>query len=157
MLPQRIVTGGQTGVDRAAWDAALEAGLPIGGWVPRGRRAEDGPIPSHYGPLGETETDAYEERTERNARDSDGTLILFRGELAGGSLYTREMAARHRRPHLALDLDRVSPSEAAELIRVWIERHAIRSLNVAGPRASLDPGLYPLARSVLEAVIREAT
>ena len=88
MTIRRIVSGGQTGADRAALDAALGAGVPIGGWVPKGRRAEDGTIPERYSNLRETDTDLYETRTRWNVRDSDATLILSHGALAGGSKKT---------------------------------------------------------------------
>ena len=108
---ERILSGGQTGVDRAALDVALELGLPCGGWCPKGRRAEDGPIPSHY-PLTETPWDGYPQRTEWNVRDSDGTLILTEGEPDRGTALTRELAARHGKPCLVLDLtERPDPAE----------------------------------------------
>jgi hypothetical protein len=151
-----IVSGGQTGVDRAAWDAALAAGLPIAGWVPRGRWAEDGPIPPRYRPLRETETDAAEDRTERNVRDADATLILHRGPLTGGTRLTAELAESTRRPCLRLDLARLGPADAADRVAAWLTRVAPRRLNVAGPRASLDPGIYALARRVLERALAGA-
>src|SRR5215471_7567840 len=100
----RIVSGGQTGVDRAALDAALELGVPCGGWCPRGRAAEDGPIDDRY-PLHETPSRDVEQRTEWNVRDSDGTLILNRGpELTGGTLLTQRVAQRDRKPWMVIDL-----------------------------------------------------
>src|SRR3990172_4511968 len=104
-LPERIVAGGQTGVDRAALDAALGLGLPCGGWCPRGRKAEDGPIDPRY-PMEETPSDDYAERTEWNVRDADGTLVLTRGEPSGGTAFTIATARRGRSPLLVLDLDR---------------------------------------------------
>src|SRR5512134_3746342 len=103
MKIERVVSGGQTGVDRAALDAALALGLPCGGWCPRGRRAEDGAIPLHY-PLRETPTARYPQRTEWNVRDSDGTLILTRGRPRGGTAYTISVARRLGRPLLVVDL-----------------------------------------------------
>jgi hypothetical protein len=143
-----IVSGGQTGVDRAALDAALALGLTVGGWCPLGRRAEDGPIPRPY-LLRETPTQDYAQRTEWNVRDSDATLILFRGRLTGGSARTAEHAARLGRPLLILDLDLDAdpdPAEAAD----WVRRQGVRVLNVAGPRESGAPGIYAQARGWLE-------
>ena len=138
---EKIVSGGQTGVDRAALDAALDYGLPCGGWCPKGRRAEDGPIPPRY-PLTETPTAEYSERTEWNVRDSDGTLILTRGAMIGGTRLTAEIAATLTRPLLVLDL--AAPDEdamAVARIRDWIEASGVRILNVAGPRESDCPGI----------------
>src|SRR5262245_54833883 len=87
----KIISGGQSGVDRAALDVALELGIPCGGWCPKGRRAEDGPLPDRY-PLDETQTSFYPERTRRNVRDSDGTLILADGAAKGGTALTIELA-----------------------------------------------------------------
>ncbi len=145
-----VVSGGQTGVDRAALDAALDLGLTVGGWCPLGRRAEDGPIPSRY-PLRETPTSDYAERTEWNVRDSDATLILYRGALTGGSARTAEHAARLGRPLLALNLDAApDPVAAAD----WVRRHGVRVLNCAGPRESGAPGIYVEARAWLVALLR---
>lgn len=149
---RKILSGGQTGVDRAALDVALKLGIPHGGWVPRGRRAEDGPLPPHYR-LQETESEEYAERTARNVQEADGTLILSRGSLTGGSELTRQLARRFQRPCLHVDLARTGALRAARRILDWIRRHEVRVLNVAGPRASKDPQIYDLASGLLEAVL----
>ena len=139
------IPGGQTGVDRAALDVAQELGLPSGGWCPRGRLAEDAPIPPQY-PLRETPTDSYTERTEWNVRDSDGTLVFVRGSPAGGSKVTIEMAAHHKKPCLVVDLG--SPVQPAAVLE-WLVANAIEILNVAGPRESQALGIYNQAREFL--------
>ena len=140
-----IVSGGQTGVDRAALDAALAAGAPIGGWVPKDRLAEDGAIPDSYQGLRETDSRDYAVRTTLNVRDSDATLIVSRGPLSGGSLFTREECLRIGRPVLHIDLARLSPAEAVDIVRRWLAATRPTVLNVAGPRASNDPDLGALA------------
>jgi hypothetical protein len=135
---EKIISGGQTGVDRAALDIALQLGLPCGGWCPKGRKAEDGPLPSRY-PLRETPSDEYSQRTEWNVRDSDGTLVLTRSEPTGGTAQTVEFAVRLGKPCRVIDLAK-SPSVPA--VRAWASEHKIRVLNVAGPRESKDPGIY---------------
>jgi len=140
--PSRIVSGGQTGVDRAALDAALELAIPHGGWCPRGRLAEDGRIADRY-ELRETATADYAQRTEQNVLDSDATLILHRGALGGGTLLTRQLAARHNKPCLVVDL--ANPTPAADVQR-WLHSHAVKVLNVAGPRESQSPGIGQQAR-----------
>jgi len=147
----KVVSGGQTGVDRAALDAALALNVPCAGWCPRGRRAEDGRIPERY-PLAETSTPSYPERTERNVRDSDGTLILTRGTPRGGTALTLRLARRHRRPSFVVDLDEPPP---AETVRAWIRDQSIAVLNVAGPRESEAPGIHAAASRYLESVLRE--
>ncbi len=132
---ERIISGGQTGVDRGALDAALAAGTPCGGWCPRGRRAEDGVIPACY-PLRETPSASYIERTRRNVRDSDGTLVLSWGPPSGGTGATVGMAARLGRPCLVVDMDVEDDMGAAARAAAWIGDHGIDVLNVAGPRAS---------------------
>jgi len=144
----RIVSGGQTGVDRAALDVALELGLPCGGWCPCGRKAEDGPIDERY-PLEETESAKYDVRTRRNVRDSDGTLVLTIGEPVGGTALTVAVAERNGKPVLVLDLE-IQP--VPEHVREWIELHGIRTLNVAGPRESTTPGIGELAAAFLQQV-----
>jgi hypothetical protein len=147
----RIVSGGQTGVDRAALDVAIQLGIPHGGWVPKGRLAEDGPLPERY-QMRETPSAIYSERTEKNVIDSDGTLIISRGELSGGSETTREMAITHARPWLHVDLKRTAAFLAAVRIAEWLNTHRIQVLNVAGPRASKDPQIYRTTLTLLESV-----
>jgi hypothetical protein len=149
----KVVSGGQTGVDRAALDAARALALPCGGWCPRGRKAEDGPIAAEY-PLRETPSEDYAQRTEWNVRDSDGTLVLTRGEPSPGTAYTIDLARRLGRPLLILDLgDEPDPAAAWR----WIEDEAIGVLNVAGPRESQSPGIGAPARAFLERFFRLAS
>lgn len=147
---ERVISGGQTGVDRAGLDAAVACGVAHGGWCPQGRRAEDGTIPERYR-LRETTSPEYFVRTDRNVRDSDGTVVLCAGAPAGGTALTLEYAAKRGRPALTLDLDAVGAEAAAAKLRAWIAEHAIATLNVAGPRESTCPGIYQRARAVLEA------
>jgi hypothetical protein len=147
----KIISGGQSGVDRAALDVAIRLAIPHGGWVPKGRLAEDGPLGDQY-ILRETPTAVYAERTEKNVVDSDGTLIISRGELTGGSEYTREMALKHDRPCLHVDLNQTGAFRAALTITEWFSKNDIRVLNVAGPRASKDPNIYRDAAKLLESV-----
>jgi len=147
---QQIVSGGQTGVDRAALDVALECGVPCGGWCPKGRRAEDGPLALCY-PLQETPSDDYAQRTGWNVRDSDGTLILTLGfPLTGGTAQTVECAKRLRKPHLVHDLA-AHPSPSAVL--AWATAHQVNVLNIAGPRESRCAGIYPCARRFLHQLL----
>jgi len=145
----KIVSGGQTGVDRAALDVALELGLPCGGWCPKDRKSEDGPIPDRY-PLTETVSAAYPERTRRNVVDSDGTLVLTEGPASGGTALTIELATRHRKPCLVVDL---SASSQPTAVRAWADSHEVQILNVAGPRASENPGIYAWAVEFLRDVL----
>lgn len=145
---EKIISGGQTGVDRAALDVALAMGIDCGGWCPKGRRAEDGPIASRY-PLVETASPAYSQRTKRNVRDSDGTLILTRGQPRGGTLLTQRTAVELGKPCLSIDLS--APGALAE-IREWLDRHALGVLNVAGPRESQSPGITLEATRLLHEV-----
>ena len=144
----KIISGGQTGADRAALDAAIELNIPHGGWLPRGRKTEDGPLPDHY-LLQEMATDSYKKRTEQNVIDSDGTLIVSFGSLTGGSALTESLALRHDRPCLILDLNEINTVEAVEAMQRWLERYRIHILNVAGPRASGSPSIYSAVRDLL--------
>lgn len=125
-------------MDRAALDAALELGLPTGGWCPQGRRAEDGPLEGRY-PLKETDSRNYAVRTEKNILDSDGTLILTRGKPKGGTALTKKMAGLHQKPFLIIDL---SAGKALRPVLEWGHTFQINTLNVAGPRESEAPGIY---------------
>ena len=146
---RRIVSGGQTGVDRAALDAALALGIDCGGWCPKGRRAQDGPIALLY-PLRETEQTGYSRRTRLNVQDSDGTLILTVDKPAGGTALTVRYANELGRPWLIAD-----PSAALDdgSVAVWLEQAAISTLNVAGPSEASHPGIYALAHGWLMALL----
>ncbi len=145
----RIVSGGQTGADRAALDWAIARGVPHGGWCPRGRKAEDGAIAREY-QLTETPSDDYGQRTEWNVRDSDGTVILSLGRtLTGGSRKTAEIAQQYGRPWLHLS-KQADGADAAERLRRFVEEHGIRVLNVAGPRASTEPTVSGFVGETLE-------
>jgi len=146
---RQIISGGQTGVDRAALDVAIKLALPHGGWVPKGRITESGPLADKYN-LKETESSSYTERTEKNVMDADGTLIISRGPLTGGSEYTREMALKHDRSWLHIDLSQSAAFQAVTTINQWIMQKKIGILNVAGPRASKDPSIYREASNILE-------
>ena len=148
MTIQKIVSGGQTGVDRAALDVALELGIPCGGWCPQGRLAEDGPIDERY-PLRESPSADYAQRTEWNVRDSDGTLVLMRGTPNGGTAQTIDVAERLGKPYLVLDLE---TRPRASAIHAWANVYLIAALNVAGPRESKSPGISTQAAQFLREV-----
>jgi hypothetical protein len=135
---EKIVSGGQTGVDRAALDVALELGISCGGWCPKGRKAEDGPIDIRY-PLNETHSANYRVRTERNVRESDGTLIFTWREPKGGTGLTIKFAQKYKKPYFVVDL---SVGGNPEGVRKWGEANKINVLNVAGLRESEFPGIY---------------
>lgn len=152
MLPLNIVSGGQTGVDRAALDVAIAHGLEHGGWCPLGRRAEDGPLDSRY-LLVETESGRYHTRTVRNVRDSDATLILNLGELEGGSLETMRVAERRGKPVRVVQLDVLPADDELVELREWLRTNAVVRLNVAGPREGKRPGAYRAAHAMLERLL----
>ena len=146
----KIVSGGQTGVDRAALDFAIRHGYEHGGWCPRGRLAEDGVIPPVY-QLRETDSADYDERTEKNVLDSDATLIVAREkELSGGTAFTKSCAEKHGRP-LLLVCEREGMSKSAPALSKFLKRNKVRTLNVAGPRESQAPGIGKFVLELLEA------
>ncbi|MGV8056655.1 MAG: HAD-IA family hydrolase [Smithellaceae bacterium] len=145
----KIVSGDQTGADRAALDFAIQHNIPHGGWIPKGRLTEEGPLPYQY-QLWEMKSRSYVKRTEQNVIDSDGTLIISHGKLAGGSEFTRQFAKKHNRPWMHIDLNNAAMPESAELINKWIEGNKIKTLNVAGPRASKDAAIYKGVMNLLE-------
>ena len=152
MSIEKIVSGGQTGVDRGALDAALERGFPCGGWCPPGRLAEDGPIGGAY-PLRELDHGGYAERTARNVLDADGTAIIYFSELAGGTELTLRRCIEHGKPYALVDAGEVTPTRAAEMIGEFAAAHGIATLNVAGPRASEAPPAHAYAREAVGLVL----
>ena len=136
-------------MDQAALDVAIKLAVDHGGWIPKGRITESGPLPEDYR-LNETKTSSYAERTEKNVMEADATLIISRGQLTGGSDYTREMAVKHNRPWLHIDLDQMAAFQAAISINQWVLQNKVEVLNVAGPRASKDPSVYKDAVNILE-------
>jgi len=151
VLIVKIISGGQTGTDRAGLDAAMEAGIPVGGYCPKGRLAEDGTVPVKY-PLIELTNGGYPTRTERNVVESDGTLILNVDKLSGGTRLTRDCARKHGKPCLVVQLDH-EPETAP--VRQWVKEHRIHILNIAGPRESKHPGLYDIAVAFLRRLFQE--
>jgi len=157
MMPNRklpirkIISGGQTGVDRAALDLGLSFSIPIGGWCPKGRLAEDGPIPLFY-PLQETPSSRFSQRTEWNVRDSDGTFVLTYDSPTGGTALTIRLAKHHHKPYLVLNLNQRSD---ATIVSSWLNQHDIRTLNIAGPRESTSPGIYESAYAFLHTFVHQ--
>lgn len=150
MKIQKIVSGGQTGVDRAALDFALEKGIEVGGWIPKGRRAEDGEISIKYRNLVETKTRNYAQRTKLNVKDSDATLILSHGKLIGGSLLTLELAERFEKPFLHIDFEESEIDKLLEKAKKWLDSIDCKVLNVAGSRASKDSEIYLKTKKFLK-------
>ena len=148
----KIISGGQTGVDRAALDAALRHGIKSGGWCPTGRLDEFGRIPDRY-PVKELESGGFTERTLQNVKDSDGTVIIYPGKLSGGTEQTLYFCIEQRRPHELIDASNVSTEKAAQLIADFVRETKIDILNVAGPRASEWPEGYDYAFRVLDALL----
>ncbi len=138
--PRRIVSGGQTGADRGGLDAALDLGVPPGGWCPRGRLAEDGRVPAKY-ELTEAPTADYAERTELNVLHSDGTAVFTYGAPEGGSALTLRLAERHGKPFLHVDLSTSSAADAARILREWMRDAGVGILNVAGQREGKAAGI----------------
>lgn len=168
MALTKIISGGQTGVDRGALDAALVAGFECGGWCPSNRGAEDGVIPDRYpltllppvdtlltseDPSARQVAEQYKARTLKNLQDSDGTVILFCGTLSGGTLLTQKLCIREKKPVLALDAQTMTKLRAAGAIAKFIAEHQISVLNVAGPRLSGWPAGYRFALGVVGALI----
>jgi len=148
-LVSKVISGGQTGVDRAALDAAIQIGIEIGGWCPRDRWAEDGAIPAKY-PLIETESDDRSERTAMNVKESHATLILHDGAESPGTEFTEELARSSGKPCLVANLHH---PELVRSVRLWLDRTTPSALNVAGPRESESSGIYDLALKALVEIL----
>lgn len=150
--PFRIISGGQTGVDRAALDVALELGILCGGWCPTGRLAEDGRVPDRY-PLREAPTSDYRQRTTWNVREADATLILHAGKVGRGTALTRRLAkARGEVFEVDLSTRLAFTMYGPRIVREWLDHVGVRVLNVAGPRESKSPGIGDQARAFLRRV-----
>lgn len=154
----RIVSGGQTGVDRAALDFAIEHRYPHGGYCPKGRKAENGLIPLCY-QLVETDSEGYRQRTRRNVEESDATLILNVGELDGGTLETQRIAERLGKPILVIALDAAIEDRHEQIVRAaaWLRENDVQTLNVAGPRESKRPGIHHMAYAFLQLLDAKST
>ena len=148
----KIISGGQTGVDRAALDVALRHGIKCGGWCPAGRLDEFGKIPDHY-PIQELQGGGFTERTLQNVKDSDGTVVIYPVELRGGTEQTVRFCVDLKRPHQLIDASRVGTEDAAELIADFVRKNQIDILNVAGPRQSEWPEGYAFASRALSAFL----
>jgi len=152
--PLKIVSGGQTGVDQGALAAALDCATPCGGWCPDARRSEDGPIPVMY-PVEELPGAGYADRTLRNVRDSDGTAIIFAGSLEGGTQLTETYCHAESRPYILIDASTLTRTDAVGALVSFVAANNIRTLNVAGPRASKWPEAHAYTRALLTAVLTQ--
>ncbi len=151
----KIVSGGQTGVDQAALEAAIAMGVDHGGWCPAGRRSERGRIPARF-QLEETRERNYMVRTEKNVVDSDATLILFRDQVSGGTLLTERLTLKHERPVLCVDLNIENAfEESIDRMKDWLQRFEIKTLNVAGPRESGARGIQAQAEGFLTRMLTD--
>lgn len=151
----KVISGGQTGADRAGLDAALESGFPIGGSCPVGRMAEDGPINDTY-----TLTEiggGYRQRTKQNVIDSDGTAIFYESYLHGGTEATVLFCIRQGKPYKLIDIELVESSRAAELLSEFVREFNVSVLNVAGPRSSSCPAIYRYVKQAIGRVILQST
>lgn len=149
---KKIISGGQTGADRAALDVAIKFNIEHGGWLPKGRKTEKGPLSVKY-QLKEMDTGDYKDRTEQNIHDSHGTVIISRGKLTGGSKLTQDFAEFSGKPNCYIDLLNTEEFEASIILKSFIIENNIKILNVAGPRLSHHPGIYMDVKIILEATL----
>ena len=153
MKALKIISGGQTGVDRAALDVALRHGIKCGGWCPAGRLDEFGKIPDHY-PIQELQGGGFTERTLQNVKDSDGTVVVYFDHLGGGSAQTVCFCLELKRSHEVIDASKIPAEGAAKLIGDFVRKNKIGTLNVAGPRQSEWPEGYAYASRALSAFLK---
>ena len=152
MKAPKIISGGQTDVDRAALDDALKHGIDCGGWCPAGRLDEFGRIPDRY-PVRELQAGGFTERTLQNVKDSDGTVVIYSRQIGGGTEQTVRLCVDLKRPHELIDASKIRVQDAASLIADFVRAKKIKILNVAGPRASEWPEGYEYALRALETFI----
>ena len=150
----KIISGGQSGVDRVALDFALQYGILCGGWCPKGRKAEDGRIDEKY-PLTETTDDNYDIRTKLNVEESDGTLIFFKKMPDKGTLLTKEFANKINKPVLEINLSD-NQKQNLQIVNTWLQDYNFKILNIAGPRESNSPGIYNDSLGFLEQLLKKA-
>ncbi len=146
---EKFISGGQTGADQAALDVAVKYNIPYGGWIPKGRRTEAGPLPARYR-MSLMPSAEYRDRTLKNIQDSHGTAVLYRNRLMGGSKLTRQLARTEGKPCMAVNLETHDPFETAVTLQSFRDEYQINVLNIAGPRASHDPDIYMDVKMVLE-------
>lgn len=149
----KIISGGQTGADRAALDVAIELGMDYGGAVPRGRMAEDGPIAPKYDKMTELNDPDYDVRTKKNVLDADATIVFTYKTIGSGSVLTVELAEEAQKPYLHIDLSKRTDLEAIEEIREWLKSVHPGILNIAGSRESTSKGIYFRVLNILKAVL----
>ena len=154
MPVRKIISGGQTGADRAALDFALENNFETGGWIPKNRLAEDGRIPENYPNLRETETENPAERTELNVQDSDATMIFSHGDLKGGSKLTLEMCDKHAKPCLHVNFEKNDFAQAVKKAQQFIIFSNCQTLNIAGARTSEDVRIYEKTKDFLNQLFK---
>lgn len=155
MQLRKIVSGGQTGVDRGALDAALACDFPCGGWCPPGRVAEDGQIPFKY-PLDEIKSGSYRQRTIQNVVDSDATLIIYWESLEGGTEQTVHHCIKRRKPFKLVDASLLTSAQAITIVAKFIEqRPEVTVLNVAGPRESRTKGAAHYTQTLVQGLLKE--
>jgi hypothetical protein len=147
----KVISGGQTGVDRAGLDAAMLLGLNVGGWCPKGRMSEDGRIPDKY-PLTEIPNRSYPERTEMNLLEADGTLIVFRDRLDKGTKLTADLCEKYRKPYMLLSIEVFNESVKRGFV-CWLADYRILTLNVAGNRESASTGIYEKSKIILSELL----
>ena len=149
----KIISGAQTGADRAALDAALESGVDAGGWCPKGRMSEDGAIPEKY-PVQVLKDAGYRQRTKKNVTDSDGTVIIYFGYPTGGTELTISFCIKEHKPYALIDAEEFTIESASTKILSFINKHSISTLNVAGPRAGGESRAYDYTKNVMLRVVK---
>ena len=149
----KIISGGQTGADRAGLDVAIELGIAHGGSIPSGRRTEDGPLPAKYDSMTELRSRHYQVRTEKNVIDADATLLFTNRKMGSGSALTREVAGKHHKAFLHINLGKKTDDEAVGEVSQWLEDTKPRVLNIAGSRETEAGGIYSRVCSILRQVL----
>ncbi|HAM49149.1 MAG TPA: hypothetical protein DCP92_00040 [Nitrospiraceae bacterium] len=149
----KIISGGQTGADRAGLDAAIDLRIDYGGAIPQGRRTEDGTLPERYNKMTELKTKSHPLRTENNVVDSNATLIFTFKKMGTGSALTLRLAQKHHKPCLHIDLSKYSDQEAIRMVMKWLSEVQPAILNIAGSRESAS-GIYGRVFNILKGVLR---